>query len=90
MSYFGKLSADTLLFTSLVKARFNLNIGYRDFGEKSKTIPTVSHGISANDNLRFWCCTAFCLEIGAESNFITFRGFDYWNPVIYPKTLFLL
>ena len=53
MSYFGKLSADTLLLTSLVKARFNLNIGYRDFGEKSKTIPTVSHGISANDNLRF-------------------------------------
>ena len=53
ISYFVKLKADTLLLTSLVKARFNLNIGYKDLGEKSKTIPTVSHGISAKDNLRF-------------------------------------
>lgn len=50
-----KVKPVTLLLTSLVIERLSLNIGYRVFGEKSSTIPTVSQGKSANDSLRGLC-----------------------------------
>jgi hypothetical protein len=51
MSPLLKVSAVTLLSTSLVIERLTLNMGYRLLGQKSSMMPTVSHGKSANDNL---------------------------------------